>query len=52
MNNILVAFEMFHYIKISSSELGSLALKSGMDKAYDRVEWSFMGVVMSKMGFS
>lgn len=51
-DNILVAFEMFHFMKNSVSETGSMALKLDMAKAYDRVEWGFLNAVMVKMGFA
>ncbi|XP_074278437.1 uncharacterized protein LOC141602026 [Silene latifolia] len=37
-DNILLAFELFHYMKNSRTSGGHLALKLDMAKAYDRVE--------------
>ena len=52
-DNILVAFETLHYMKNhNSGSTGFMALKLDMSKAYDRVEWSFLGDVMRQMGFS
>ncbi|XP_074278676.1 uncharacterized protein LOC141602272 [Silene latifolia] len=50
-DNILVAFELFHYMKNSRSSGGHLALKLDMAKAYDRVEWGFLHKVLFAMGF-
>ncbi|XP_074289571.1 uncharacterized protein LOC141614725 [Silene latifolia] len=50
-DNILVAFELFHYMKNARSGGGHLALKLDMAKAYDRVEWVFLERVLLAMGF-
>ena len=52
-DNILVAFETLHYMKNrNSSNLGFMAFKLDMSKAYDWVEWSFLKAVMIQMGFN
>ena len=51
-NNILVAFETLHHMKIQKAKSSRfMALKLDMSKAYDRVEWSFLKKIMEKMGF-
>ena len=51
-DNILVAYECFHYLKKKKTgKDGFLGLKLDMSKAYDRVEWQFLERMMSKMGF-
>jgi len=52
INNVLIAFEVFHSIHCHSRVNGGMAIKLGMSKAYDRVEWLFLRKVMLKMGFS
>ena len=52
-DNILVAFETFHYMKNHNSrKSGFMALKLDMSKAYNRVEWSFLRDIMNQMGFN
>lgn len=51
-DNIMVSFETLHYTrKHSSSNMGYMALKLDMSKAYDKVEWQYMEKLMKKMGF-
>lgn len=51
-DNIMVGFEVMHYMEMKSSGKDSwMALKLDMYKAYDRVESRFLEVVLSKMGF-
>ena len=48
--NILVAYECFHTIKKKrNGKEGLCAIKLGMHKAYDRVEWSFLKEIMLKL---
>ena len=52
-NNILVAFEALHTMDTRmKGRQGFMALKLDMSKAYDRVEWEFLEVIMLKLGFA
>ncbi|KAL0347722.1 UNVERIFIED_CONTAM: hypothetical protein Scaly_1788200 [Sesamum calycinum] len=49
-DNILLAFELNHFLNSKSrGEQGWMALKLDVSKAYDKVEWSFLEQVMSKL---
>lgn len=51
--NIILGFEAIHWMRnIKNGKFGYAALKLDMSKAYDRVEWKFLEVIMNKMGFS
>ncbi|XP_033134838.1 uncharacterized protein LOC117127923 [Brassica rapa] len=52
-DNILVAQEIFHAMRtnpICKSKF--VAIKTDMNKAYDRMEWNFLEALMLKMGFA
>ncbi|XP_024179118.1 uncharacterized protein LOC112185138 [Rosa chinensis] len=51
-DNILVAHELFHHLKLlKAGSDGEFAIKLDMNKAYDRVDWKFLELVLLKMGF-
>ncbi|XP_062116553.1 uncharacterized protein LOC133830553 [Humulus lupulus] len=51
-DNIMVAFEVMHYLKRKGTgKDGYMDLKLDMSKAYDRIEWGFLEATMKKMGF-
>lgn len=52
-DNILVAAEMGHFLKRKQyGKEGWVALKLDMAKAYDRMEWNYLELMMSRMGFN
>jgi hypothetical protein len=51
-DNIIAAYECLHFMKRRKSKSNPYcALKLDMRKAYDRVEWTYMRAIMSKLGF-
>ena len=52
-DNIIVAHEMDHGLR-TSKKVGetSMTIKTDMSKAYDRVEWNFVEILLEKMGFA
>uniref|UniRef100_A0A803NYG4 Reverse transcriptase domain-containing protein n=1 Tax=Cannabis sativa TaxID=3483 RepID=A0A803NYG4_CANSA len=51
-DNIMVAFEVMHYLKRKRRGKRVHGHLSDMSKAYDRVEWDYLRAVMLRMGFA
>ena len=51
-DNMLIAYEIFNFLhRKTQGKSGVAALKIDISKAYDRLEWSFLEVIMRKFGF-
>ena len=51
-DNILVSYELHHFIKTKHREGDSLmSIMLDMSKAFDKVEWNFLIRVMHALGF-
>lgn len=51
-DNILLAQELIHTIRRCSSKNGLMTVKIDLEKAYDRVSWSFIRDTLRDFGFS
>ena len=51
-DNVLITHEILHYLKTSGARKRcSMAVKTDMSKAYDRIEWDFLLEVLTRFGF-
>lgn len=51
-DNVLITHEILYYFRTSSAKKQcSMAVKTDMSKAYDRLEWSFLRNVLEHFGF-
>ncbi|KAF5458308.1 hypothetical protein F2P56_022343 [Juglans regia] len=51
-DNVLVAYELIHYLRHKTTEKqGYMSLKLDMSKTYDCVEWCFLETIMVVLGF-
>lgn len=51
-DNVLLTHEILHYLRTSKAKKHcSMAVKTDMSKAYDRLEWSFLRNVLNQFGF-
>jgi hypothetical protein len=52
-DSVITAYECLHFMKNNRSKKNShYALKFDMRKAYDRLEWDYLQVIMKKLGFA
>lgn len=50
-DNVLITHEVLHFLKASKAEKRcTMAVKTDMSKAYDRVEWNFIAKVLKRLG--
>ena len=52
LDNAMVAIEVLHFMKAKTcGQDRYVALKLDINKAYDRMDWRYLMVVLNKMGF-
>jgi hypothetical protein len=51
-DNSILAHEMFHTLKSKRGNGGLMAVNIDMEKAFDRMEWSFILSILHKLGFN
>ena len=51
-DNVLITHETLHFLRTSEAKkYCSMAVKTDMSKAYDMIEWNFLQMVLTRLGF-
>lgn len=50
-DNVVISHEIMNHMNKKKGKLSLMALKIDMAKAYDQVEWRFLGQILKKHGF-
>ena len=50
-DNVIIAQELIHSLKRRKEREGFMVIKIDLEKAYDRLEWSFVRIVLDHSGF-
>ena len=50
-DNILIAHEVFHSFHNKKGKYGWMAIKLDMEKAYDKINWDYIRIILTKFGF-
>ena len=50
-DNVIVAQEKIHSIQRMKGKKGGMTIKVDLEKAYDRISWPFLKMVLEDMGF-
>ena len=51
MDNAIIVQEIIHTIGKTRGNIGYMALKIDLDKAYDKLEWSFIKGMLNRFNF-
>lgn len=51
-DNVLITYKVLRFFEIKSRQKCIMAMKTDMSKAYDRVEWNFISIVLKRLGFN
>lgn len=53
IDTVLLEYELIHHLRQKRrGNRGFMSLKLDINKAYDKIEWSFLEVIMRKIGFN
>lgn len=51
-DNILVVYDLVHYLRMKTKgKKEYMSIKLDMSKVYDRIEWTYLDMIMERLGF-
>ena len=50
-DNSILAYELLHSFKNKKGKWGFMFLNMDMEKAFEKMEWSFLLAILKKLGF-